>query len=190
MLDGYSFDLSRNIAANINEFGFFCDTGDDLGQEYTSTIGGRQFNASPSSWRGGGEGEREGEGRGKGVVRACVRVFVRVCMCVGVRWVVVGWWWWCGPWNHKCVSVETLACVQQIKWASASALAPSAGLSSRKKTYACSLRVQVPGYPRHNPKSRKKIARLAHLTPHSFGRRGAQSFPSPRGWMLQLRNTG
>ena len=31
-----------------------------------------------------------------------------------------------------------------------------------------------------NPESRKKIARHAHLTPHSFGGRGAQSYPSPR----------
>ena len=45
---------------------------------------------------------------------------------------------------------------------------------------ACSLRRQVPGVPRcktsPNPKSRKKIARLAHLTPRSFGGRGEQIF--------------
>ena len=64
--------------------------------------------------------------------------------------------WWCGPWDHKRVSGDTLACVQRIKWASASALAPSAGLSSRKKTYACSLRRQVPGVPKHKSSPNRK----------------------------------
>ena len=50
---------------------------------------------------------------------------------------------------------------------------------------------QVPSIPKAktspDPKSRKKIARLAHLTPHSFGGRRSQSFPSPRRWMPQVR---
>ena len=69
---------------------------------------------------------------------------------------------------------------------------PSAGLTSRQKALrlfppkAGSRRPQVQNSP--NPKSRKKIARLAHLTPHSFGGRGAQSFPSPRRWMPRIGN--
>ena len=43
------------------------------------------------------------------------------------------WWLWCRPYKNERVSVDTHACMQLIKWASASALAPSAGLSSRKK---------------------------------------------------------
>ena len=46
------------------------------------------------------------------------------------------WWlWWllCRLCNNERVSVDTHACMQLVKWASASALAPSAGLSSRKK---------------------------------------------------------
>ena len=77
-------------------------------------------------------------------------------------------------------------------WTGASAPVPSAGLSSRYPPYACCLREQVPGVPRcttsPNPESRKKIARLAHLASHSFGGRGAQSFPSPRRWMPRIRN--
>ena len=38
-----------------------------------------------------------------------------------------------------------------------------------------------------NPKSRKKIARYAHLTSHSYGGKGAQSFPSPRRWIPSIR---
>ena len=47
-----------------------------------------------------------------------------------------------------CVSlmIRTHAC-NEFKWASAGALALSAGLTSRQKPYACSLRRQVPSVP-------------------------------------------
>ena len=88
---------------------------------------------------------------------------------------------------HTCL--RRYACTE-LKRTSASALVPSAGLTSRKTPYVCSLRNQVPGPSAKspNPKSRKKIARYAHLTLHSFGGRGAQSFPSPRGWMPRIRS--
>ena len=57
------------------------------------------------------------------------------------------WWWWCGL-NvvRACLSIHAHAC-NELKWTSASALVPSAGLTSRKKPYALSLRRQVPGVP-------------------------------------------
>ena len=68
------------------------------------------------------------------------------CVCGGRRWGGVGWsgwgwWWWCG---HDVTR-------RLKKWASASALASSAGLSSRQKPSACSLRRQVPGIPKAKP---------------------------------------
>ena len=55
------------------------------------------------------------------------------------------WWWWCGHnVTRRCLFICAHTC-QLTKWASASAQAPSAGLSSRQHPYACSLRRQVPG---------------------------------------------
>ena len=77
------------------------------------------------------------------------------------------WWWW--SWWYK-------------KRAGASAPAPSAGLTSRKKTYALSLRRQVPGVSgakRIQPQGEEKDCEARPLslpTPTEEG--GAQSFPS------------
>ena len=115
-----------------------------------------------------------------GVVCCCVLLCVVVCCCV----VVVVRTGWCGRGaSRECLSSHVRACIK-LKWVSASALTPSAGLTSRSKTlrpYPSESRFQAfPGAKTSpNSKSRKKIARHAGLTPHSFGGRGAQSFPSP-----------
>ena len=85
--------------------------------------------------------------------------------------------------THECLSMRTHNGIP-ITWTNASALVPSAGLTSQKKPYALSLRRQVPGVSRcktsSNPKSRKKIPRLAHLAPLQRRKGGAQPFPSSR----------
>ena len=108
--------------------------------------------------------------------------------------VVVGGCWWLlvRTWCSKSVSVHAHARVQLIKRAGASAPVPSAGLTSRNPLRlfppkAGSVRSRVQNSP--NPESRKRIARSAHLTLHSFGGRGGQSFPSPRRWMPQIWDT-
>ena len=62
------------------------------------------------------------------------------------------WWLWCvdGAITKTCLSMSTHACNEFKNRAGASAPAPSAGLTSRKKPYACSLRRQVPGVPSAN----------------------------------------
>ena len=82
---------------------------------------------------------------------------------------------------------DVCACV----CASAGALVPPAGMTSQNPYgyFACGSRFQAfQAAKSTNPKARKKVARHAHLTPHSFGGRGAQSFPSPRRWMPWIRN--
>ena len=83
---------------------------------------------------------------------------------------------WCYTW----VSVHPCARVQLIKWAIASALASSAGLSSRHPTTPVPSEGRFQASPgaknSPNPKARKKIARPAHLTSHSFGGRGGAIF--------------
>ena len=66
-------------------------------------------------------------------------------VCVVEWW---WWWWWCRSCNNERVSGDTHACMQLIKRAGASAPTPSAGLTSRQRTYALSLRRQVPGVPK------------------------------------------
>ena len=87
--------------------------------------------------------------------------------------------------THVCPCATTR--VQLFYWTSASALVPSAGLTSWRPL-RLSLRMQVPGVPGPNPKARKKIARHAHLTPHSSSGKGAPSFPYPRRWMPRIQN--
>ena len=74
------------------------------------------------------------------------------------------WWLWCGRGAlHMCLAICASACNERV---SASAPTPSAGLTSQKKTYACSFRgqrLQVQNITQ--PQGEKKIARLTHLTP-------------------------
>ena len=73
------------------------------------------------------------------------------------------------PITKTCLTMSTHAFKSNLKWTSASALVPSAGLTSRKKeTYVCSLRRQVPGIPSANltqPQGEEKgcEARRPHL---------------------------
>ena len=93
--------------------------------------------------------------------------------------------------THMSLSIRAHACTE-LKRTSASALVPSAGLTSPKKTLrlfppkAGSRRPQV--QDDSTPIRGKRLRGTAHLTPHSFGGRRAQSFPSPRGWVPLVRN--
>ena len=71
--------------------------------------------------------------------------------CVVVVLLLWRWWWWlCGLCIRRvCLSIHANGC-NELNRAGASAPAPSAGLTSRKKPYACSLRRQVPGVPSAN----------------------------------------
>ena len=118
-----------------------------------------------------------------------------VCGCVG--WGGVGW----GGGRERggsdtvyvmCVCPYMTTCKQQISMGWCHCTSPFGWNDQPAKVLrlfppkAGSKRPQVQTSP--NPKSRKKIARLAHLTPHSFGGRGAQSFPSPRRWVPWIGN--
>ena len=104
------------------------------------------------------------------VVCACVCV---VCVVVVVR---------TGA-SCECLSSHMRACIK-LKWVSANALTPSAGLTSRSKTLrpfppkAGSGRSQVQK-PHPTPIRGKRLRDTPASPPHSFGGRGAQSFPSP-----------
>ena len=79
--------------------------------------------------------------------------------------------------------------VQLIKTDQCQCTGPFGWTDHLKPPCTCSLRKQVPDIPNQtspNPKDRKKIARHAHLTPHSSSRKGAQSFPYPRRWMPRV----
>ena len=83
------------------------------------------------------------------------------------------WWWWWWLWCGLCASRECLAnhvrACSELKWVSASALTPSAGLTSRQKTLRLSLRRQVPGVPQ---------VQIPHPTPSRGKRlRGSQASP-------------
>ena len=92
---------------------------------------------------------------------------------------------------HECLSSRAHSC-KLIKRTGASAPALSAGLTSQKKPYACSLRRQVPGVPKckkfTQPQGEEKDCEARPPHTHSFLRRRAQSFPSPRRWMPWIRN--
>ena len=117
-----------------------------------------------------------------------------------IWWLWWLWWLWCGREAlHVCLATRTSGMhffFKKKKRASTSVLAPSAGLTSRNPLRlfppkAGSRRPRVQTSPNH--KSRKKIARLVHLTPppplpHSYGGREAQSFPSPQCWMPWVGN--
>ena len=110
----------------------------------------------------------------------------------GVVWCGVVWWWWCRrSVQRACLFLRANARASNSKWASASAPAPSAGLTSPTplRLFPPKGRFQAsPVQTSPNPVSWKKIARSAHLTPLSIGGRGAQSFPSPQRWMPWIRN--
>ena len=79
---------------------------------------------------------------------------------------------------RACLSIRASS-MQQFTWTSASARVPSAGLTSRKNKTPVPSEGRFQASPVETsptPKARKKIARHAHLTLHSFGGRGAQSF--------------
>ena len=82
------------------------------------------------------------------------------------------------------VSVHACAPCNWLKWVGASALTPSAGLTSRKKPYALSLRRQIPGVPKCKNVTQLQFeekdyeARRPH-PPLLRRKGGAQSFPSP-----------
>ena len=98
-------------------------------------------------------------------------------------WCVVWWWWWCGPCALRvCLSIRASG-MHPIKMGQCQCTDPFSWTDQPEPLRlfppkAGSRRPQVQKSP--NPKARKKIARLAHLTPLSFGGREAQSFPSPR----------
>ena len=90
------------------------------------------------------------------------------------------------------VSGDTLACVHLIKWASVSALAPSAGLSSRKKP----IRVipyegrfqPCPGTKPHPTPSRGKRLRGSPTSPPTPSEEGGRNlFHLLKVWMPQVR---
>ena len=134
-----------------------------------------QGNACLCKTPGGGGGVCGGgeEGRGRGVCVVVVVMVVRTEFCT-------------------CTSVHTRTRMQLVKMDQCQCTGPFGWTDQVETPYVCSLRRQVPGVPgaktHLNPKARKKIARHAHLTPLSFGRREAQSFPSPRRWMPWIRN--
>ena len=103
------------------------------------------------------------------VLLLCVVVVVVCCCCGG-----------CGAdLGITCVSlvIRTHACTE-LNGLAASALAPSAGLTSRQKSYACSLRRQVPGVPRcktHPTPSRGKRLRGSPTSP-PLRRKGSAIF--------------
>ena len=92
-----------------------------------------------------------------------------------------------------CVCPYMTTCVQLIKMGWCQRTSPFGWTDQPEKTLrlfppkAGSRRPQSKKSP--NPKARKKIARHACLAPHSFGGRGAQSFPSPLRWMPWIRDT-
>ena len=109
--------------------------------------------------------------------------------CLSLVWWL--WWFWCGPCTLRvCLSIRASG-MQRINMDWRHCTSPFGWTDQPETSHACSLREQVPGVPRcktsPNPKARKKIARLAHLTSLSNGGRGAQSFPSPRSWMPRIR---
>ena len=118
----------------------------------------------------------------------CLSVSVCCCVlfCVAVVCVV-------RTWCYARVSGHSHARMQkQIKWVSASALTPSAGLTSRNPLRlfpqkAGSRRPQVQKITQ--PQGEEKRLRGTPTSPPlSFGGSGAQSFPSPRRWMPWIRN--
>ena len=98
---------------------------------------------------------------------------------MGVWWVWWGWlvWWGVlggvgvgvggGCVNDVRVSGDTHVCIHR-----ASAPAPSAGLTSRQKPNACSLRKQVPSVPKggihFHPKSISSTDTFIHFHPITF----------------------
>ena len=91
-----------------------------------------------------------------------------------------------------CLSIHANGC-NELSRASASAPAPSAGLTSRKKPLrlfppkAGSRRPQCKPHPTPSRGKRLRGTPTSLPTPTEEG--GAQSFPSPRGWMPLARNT-
>ena len=83
-----------------------------------------------------------------------------------------------GAITKTCLSMSTHACNEFKKRAGASALVPSAGLTSRKKgPYACSLRRQVKGVPSANlPKAREKDCEARPPHPPLLRRKGRANF--------------
>ena len=98
----------------------------------------------------------------------------------------LGWWWWCRQCNNEdtCNEFKKTGRCQRTRsfgWTDQPEKNPTPVPSEGR--FQASPKQTSP-----NPKSRKKIARHARLTSHSFGGRGAQSFPSPRRWMPWIRN--
>ena len=64
----------------------------------------------------------------------------------GATCLSLAWWWWCGHNLYDRVSVQERMHMQLLKnQTGARARAPSAGLTSQKKSYVRCLQVQVPG---------------------------------------------
>ena len=91
---------------------------------------------------------------------------------------------------HVCPCVY--AACNESKMGQCQCAGPFGWTDQPETPYACSLRRQVPGVPGAKltqPQGEEKDseARPPH-PPHSFGGRGAQSFPSPRRWMPWIRS--
>ena len=99
------------------------------------------------------------------------------------------WWWYGRGVTQECLSIQVHACKEL------NGLVP-AHKPHRLDCPDGKSPTPVPSEGRFqaspvqtspNPKSKKKIARLAHLTSLFYGGRGAQSFPSPRRWVPWIR---
>ena len=125
----------------------------------------------------------------------CVALLCVVVCCCGVLLVVVGCCWLlcvvvccggcggCGGCGTGVVQrTRVCPCVRTmhlIKWAGANAPTPSAGLTSRQKPYALSLRRQVPGVPEckqpHPTPSRGKRLRGTPASPSTPSEEGGRN---------------